>query len=304
MDASWTRLLVFGVSCALACDAAPAREPDRLVDLWPGPAPGETTRHTGDTLPARPDENPPATRITNITQPQLEIYDPETPQHTGAAVLILPGGGYNYIVRDKEGSEAAEWLNRLGITGCVLRYRTKDGSDRPPWQRPLQDGQRAVSLLRSHAVDWKLDSHKIGILGFSAGGQAAALVATRFDHRAYDDADDIDAASCRPDFSLLVYPWQLVDADTGKLRDEMTVTPQTPPTFLVHAHNDSSTSLSSVLFYAALKQHNVAGELHIYETGGHGYGLRPVEGSQVATWPGRAEAWLRGRGLLDAAHVP
>jgi len=284
--------------CCSVCAALRPRDPDRIVDLWSGPAPGETTRNPGDTLPRRPDEDPPATRITNITQPQLEIYDPESARRTGVAVLILPGGAFNYVVRDKEGSEAAEWLNRLGITGGVLRYRTKDGSDRPLWQRPVQDGQRAVSLFRSRAQEWKLDSEKIGILGFSAGGQVAALVATRFDQRAYDVSDDIDSASCRPDFALLVYPWQLVNDDTGKLKDELTLTPETPPTFLVHTHDDSFTSLSSVLFYAGLKQNGVAGELHIYETGGHGYGLRHVEGSQVHTWPSRAEEWLRGRGIV------
>jgi acetyl esterase/lipase len=268
-----------------------------VVDLWPEMAPGESSRHPGDVLPRRPDENPPATRITNITQPLLEIYEPADPN--GTAVLILPGGAYNYVVQDKEGSEAAEWLNGLGIAGCVLRYRTKDGSNRPAWERPVQDGQRAVSLLRSRAEEWQLDPDTIGLLGFSAGGQAAALVATRFEQRAYSAGDEIDSASCRPDFVLLIYPWQLVNADAGTLRDELTVSVQTPPTFLVHAHNDSATSLSSVLFYAALKQHGVPGELHIYETGGHGYGMRPVEGSHVDTWPSRAEDWLTSRGLAS-----
>ena len=291
-------LLLVCLLCAAACRTASARKPDRVVDLWSGPAPGETTRHSGDTLPRRPDEDPPATRIKNITRPQLEIYDPLPAHRNGVAVLILPGGGYKYVVRDKEGSEAAEWLNKLGITGCVLRYRTKDGADRPLWERPVQDGQRALSLLRSRAEEWRLDARNIGLLGFSAGGQAASIVATRFDDRTYNVGDEIDSASCRPDFALLIYPWQLVDADTDKLKDEVTVTPETPPTFLVHAHNDSATSLSSVLFYAALKRNGVAGELHIYETGGHGYGLRTVEGSRINTWPSRAEDWLRGRGIV------
>ena len=290
-------LLWVCLACRAGSNPLAAREPDRVVDLWPGPAPGESTRQPGDVLPRRPDEDPPATRITNITQPLLEIYEPA--QRNGAAMLILPGGGYNYVVQDKEGSEAAAWLNGLGITGCVLRYRTKDGSDRPPWERPVQDAQRAVSLLRSRAADWELDADQIGILGFSAGGQAAALVATRFQQRAYAAGDDIDSASCRPDFALLVYPWQLVNVDTGNLKDELTVTSGTPPTFLVHAHDDSASSLSSVLLYAALKEHGVAAELHIYETGGHGYGLRPVADSDVDTWPSRAEEWLRRRGIVD-----
>jgi acetyl esterase/lipase len=215
----------------------------------------------------------------------------------------MPGGGFNYVVRDKEGSEAAEWLNTVGMTGCVLRYRTKDGSDRPLWQRPVQDGQRALSLLRARAAEWRFDSERIGLLGFSAGAQAAALVATRFDRREYDAGDEIDSASCRPDFVLLIYPWRLLNDDTGRLKDELTVTPRTPPMFLVHAHNDSATSLSSVLLYTALKQHGVSAELHIYETGGHAYGLRPVNRSSISTWPSRAEEWLRGRGIL-ASDTP
>jgi len=294
-----TPLLLIGLCLAVACHAASGRDPDRVVDLWPGLAPGETTRHPGDTLPRRPDENPTATRITNITLPQLEIFEPEPAHRTGVAVLIMPGGAYNYVVRDKEGSEPAEWLNGLGITGCVLRYRTKDGSDRPLWHRPVQDGQRAVSLLRSRAQEWKLDAEKIGLLGFSAGGQAAALVATRFDRRAYAAADDeIDSASCRPDYVLLLYPWQLIHEESQMLKDELTVSPLTPPTFLVHAHDDAATSLSSVLFYTAIKRNNVPGELHIYEAGGHGYGLRPVEGSEINTWPSRAAGWLRRRRIV------
>ncbi|MFO1094311.1 MAG: alpha/beta hydrolase [Planctomycetaceae bacterium] len=269
-----------------------------MLDVWQGLAPGETTSHAGDIMPPRENETPPATRITNITSPQLEIYDPNPAERNGVVVLILPGGAYNYVVRDKEGSEAAEWLNRLGITGCVLRYRTKDGSNRPLWQRPVQDGQRAVSLVRSRAADWQLDPNKIGVLGFSAGGQAAALIATRFHQRAYEAGDEIDSASCRPDFALLLYPWQLVDNETGTLKSEFTVTAETPPTFLVHAHNDSHTSLSSVLLYVALQQQGVPAELHIYETGGHGSGLRPVAGSQFATWPSRAEDWLRARKIV------
>jgi len=278
------------------CATVSAREPDRVVDLWSGLAPGETTRHAGDALPRRADENPPATRIEKITLPQLEIYEPARPN--GVAVVIMPGGAYNYVVRDKEGSEPAEWLNGLGITAGVLRYRTKDETDRPLWERPVEDGQRAISLIRARADEWKLDPTKIGLLGFSAGGQAAAMVETRFDQREYEASDAIDSVSCRPDFALLIYPWKLVNDDTGRLKDELTVSADTPPTFLVHAHDDAATSLSSVLFYAALKQQGVMSELHVYETGGHGYGLRPVKGSVVNTWPDRAADWLRTRGIV------
>lgn len=289
-------------------EATHAREPDKIVDLWPDLAPGETSRNTGEALPRRANENPPATRINNITRPQLHVFLPKAEKRTGTAILIFPGGGYNYVVSDKEGSEAADWLNDLGIVAVVVHYRTKPESPTaqhdkvlPPLsERPLQDGQRAVSLLRENAATWQINPERIGVLGFSAGGQAAALVTTRFAQRAYAGNDNTDEVSCRPDFSLLVYPWRLVDEQSGELADAFTVTAQTPPTFLVHAHNDGATSMSSILFYIALKKQGLGSELHIYETGGHGYGMRAVKDSDVDTWPARAADWLRRHGLTNS----
>lgn len=288
------------LTCALmlfnTCVAA-AREPDRVVTVWPGHAPGETASNPGVTLPRKENEHPPATRVGSITQPTLAFFDPPAERRTGVAVLICPGGGYNYVVVDKEGSEAAEWLNGLGITGVVLRYRTKDGAT-PVWRKPLQDAQRSLRLLRANADDWTLDRQHIGVLGFSAGGQLAALTATRFDNKPEAPLDAVDEQSCRPDFALLVYPWQLVAPGRSVLVDELTITPNTPPTFLVHTHDDAATSLSSVLFYARLKEEKVPAELHIYHQGGHGYGLRKVGGSHVHTWPDRAAEWLATSGIV------
>lgn len=299
--------LIVGV-CASLLGSADAREPDAVIDIWSSEAPGETTRHTGTKLARRANENPPATRVKDITRPQLQVFQPAADKRNGAAVLIFPGGGYNYVVTDKEGSEAAEWLNELGITAFVVHYRTKQktpatqkNSQLPPAsERPLQDGQRALSLVRQRAAEWGVKPDRIGVIGFSAGGQAAALVTTRFDERSYKPSDAIDQVSCRPDFSLLVYPWRLVDDKTGALKDVFTVSKATPPTFLVHAHNDGATPLSSILFYTALKKNGVGSELHIYETGGHGYGMRPVEDSDVDTWTDRAEDWLRQRSLISS----
>lgn len=276
----------------IASTAVAADEP-RKIEVWRGLPPGETQLSTGETLPARQNENPPATRISKITQPLLEVYEPPADKKSGVGVIILPGGGYNYVVQDKEGSEAAHWLNTLGATAFVLRYRTKNEDTKTPlWKRPVQDGQRSISLLRARALDWKLDPKKIGILGFSAGGQAAALVTTRFEERDYAATDDIDRQSCRPDFAMLIYPWNLWDAKTGKLLDEIRITEKTPTTFLVHTHDDNSSSLGSVYFYAGLKQQKVPAELHVFQAGGHGYGLRPVAGTTIHTWPVAAEAWL------------
>ncbi len=297
--------LIVGINMSLLC-SADAREPDAIIDLWPGLAPGETTRETGTKLPRRAKENPPATRVKDITRPQIYVFQPAAEKRNGTAVLIFPGGGYNYVVTDKEGSEAADWLNRQGITAFVVHYRTKQqktppvqtNSKLPPFsERPLQDGQRALSLVRQRAAEWNIKPDRIGVIGFSAGGQAGALVTTRFEERAYKPLDTIDSVSCRPDFSLLIYPWRLLNEKTGKLNEVVTVSKKTPPTFLVHAHNDSATPMSSIQFYSALKKNGVGAELHIYETGGHGYGMRPVENSNVSTWTERAEDWLHQRAL-------
>lgn len=297
--------LVVGMNLCMLCFAN-AREPDAIIDIWPGLAPGETTRETGAKLPRRATEDPPATRVKDITRPQLYVFQPPAEKRNGTAVLIFPGGGYSYVVTDKEGSEAAEWLNGLGITAFVVHYRTKQqkipptqtNKKLPPFsERPLQDGQRALSLVRKRAAEWGIKPDQIGVIGFSAGGQAASLVTTRFKDRSYKPHDKIDDVSCRPDFSLLIYPWRLLDQKTGVLNEVVTVSKNTPPTFLAHAHNDSATPLSSILFYTALKKNGVGAELHIYETGGHGYGMRPVEKSDVDTWTDRAEDWLRQRSL-------
>ena len=296
------------MSASMLC-VAEAREPDAVIDIWPGLAPGETTWETGTKLPRRATEKPPATRVKDITRPQLNVFQPPAGKGNGTAVLIFPGGGYSYVVTDKEGSEAAEWLNEMGITAFVVHFRTK-ASKSPPTQtnaklppyseRPLQDGQRALSLVRKRAAEWGVKPDRIGVIGFSAGGQAAALVTTRFDERSYKAQDATDKISCRPDFSLLIYPWRLLDEKTGSLREVVTVSKETPPTFMAHAHNDSATPLSSIQFYTALKKNGVPAELHIYETGGHGYGMRPVENSNVDTFTKRAEDWLRRRSLISS----
>lgn len=278
---------------------ASAREPDRQIPVWPDLAPGETTRSEGTALPRRPNENPPATRIKDITRPLLDLYLP-TAEPVGTLILICPGGGYNYVVSDKEGSEAAEWLNKLGITACVLRYRTRTGQNEDPAVRPLQDAQRSLRVLRHLAEKEQIQAGRFGLLGFSAGGQLVALATTGFERDSYQPIDPIDKLSCRPDFSLLIYPWRLVSETTDQLRPDIVFTDQTPPCFLVHAHDDSASSLSSVLFYAGLKQAGVEAELHIYRSGGHGYGMRAVNGSVISTWPDRATDWLRGRKLLKS----
>lgn len=262
------------------------------VPVWPDLAPQETTRGTGEDLPRVAGEDPPITRTINIRRPTLDVFLAEQPN--GTAILVLPGGGFGRVVPDLEGSEAAPWLNSLGISVFVLRYRTNEV--KPPeeanWLRPLQDGQRALRLLRSRAAEWKINPDRVGVLGFSAGGQVSAVLHTSDNVAAYASLDDIDQRSCRPDFSLLVYPWRVLDNQTGALLPEIKIGDQSPPAFIVHTHDDASSAVGAALIYVGLKQHRVPAELHIYENGGHGYGTRDRAGSVIGTWPDRATDWL------------
>jgi acetyl esterase/lipase len=288
-------IICFLGSFVLVCQAI-AAEP---MDVWPELAPAETTRSLGEHLPLNPSERPPVTRIVKVTRPTLDTFPAE--RGNGSAVLILPGGGFRKIVPDKEGSEAATWLNRLGITAFVLRYRTEDRPDRPGWIKALQDAQRGLALIRARADTWQLDPARIGLLGFSAGGQVAARLVSDRGNLSYPRGDAIDDVSHRPDFCLLIYPWKIYDSAHDRLVTGVAVDANTPPTFLAHTHDDGSSSLGAVYFYAGLKRHRIAAELHVYGNGGHGYGLRPIAGSQISSWPDHAGHWLKTGGYLTTA---
>ncbi len=267
-----------------------AQQPAHSISVWADMAPGETTRLPGTPLPSRPTDSPTITRIEQITQPTLDVFLAKQP--TGTAMLILPGGGYRYVVPDLEGSEAAAWLNELGISVFVLRYRTTETGEEGRWKRPLQDSQRALRILRSRAEEWQIDPNRIGLFGFSAGGQVAAIHLTSTEP-AYAAADAIDQQSFRPDFSLLVYPWKIYDEAKAGLIDPIHITADVPPAFIVHTHDDASTSLGAVFYYVGLKQQGIAAELHVYQNGGHGYGIRGRADSMIGTWKERATEWLR-----------
>ena len=265
------------------------------VSIWPKLAPGEDSAFVGTKQPFRKNENPPVTRVTNVRLPLMEMFFADKPN--GIGVLILPGGGFGKVVLDKEGSEAATILNKMGISAFVLRYRTKKDSDEAGWRRPLQDAQRAMAFLRSANFENKLD--KIGVLGFSAGGQVAARLLTDRGKLAYDRVDEIDDVAHRPDFAMLVYPWNMYEMASDALVPEIKITRDVPPTFIVHTHDDASSSLGSVLFYAGLKRSGVDAELHIYRNGGHGYGTRPQQNSFIGTWPDRMVDWLKNQRLSN-----
>ncbi len=266
------------------------------IPIWPGLAPGESTREVGESMPGRPDEKPAITRIVKITSPTLDVFLPAS-DGNGVGVLILPGGGFSKVVPDLEGSEAAQFLNKVGIAAFVLRYRTTEATSGDRWMRPLQDSQRAMRIIRSNSEKWKLNPSQIGLLGFSAGGQVAAIHLCDTYPRTYARGDVLDDLSARPDFAMLIYPWNVVDSQTGQLISPIVVPKNHPPAFIIHTHDDRSSSVGSALIYAALRQLEVPAELHIYQSGGHGYGTRPRPGSDIGTWPDRAVDWLKQRGL-------
>lgn len=293
--ASFQELAVAAINEQAATTSA-ATKSLQTLNVWPGAVPGEK----GDIGPESYQENKPGSkpvkRLSNVSQPTLTVYPAPADKSTGAAVLICPGGGYNILAMDLEGEEVAEWLNGIGVTGIVLKYRVPRRKDQPAHLAPLQDAQRAMSLVRSKADEWKIDARRIGILGFSAGGHLSAAASTNYDLRQYDTIDDTDKVSCRPDFAVLVYPAYLIDKE-NKLNPEIRVTADSPPTFFVHAGDDGILAENSVGMYLALRQKKVPAEMHLFVNGGHGFGLRPTA-SPSSTWPARCEAWMRTRGLL------
>lgn len=286
------------IALVISLLAVPSLRAEEPKPIWPDLAPGETTQSQGEAQPPREGETPPITRVVGITQPTLTVH--LAPKPNGAGMVILPGGGFAKVVPDMEGTEAAEWLNDHGYAAFVVSYRTKNNPEENGWEKALQDAQRAMSLIRAHAADYYLKPDRIGLLGFSAGGQVAARLLSSPDHRAYNPIDAIDEVSFRPDFSVLVYPWNIYDPKSDGLIEGVSVPESCPPTFLVHTDDDRSSSLGAVLFYAGLKRHSIPAEIHIYGNGGHGYGLRAREGSEISSWPGHAahwlDRWLAGKG--------
>lgn len=272
--------------------------PAENVAVWPDLAPDETTHETGKKIP-RPAKNGalPITLITDVRKPTLDIYPAKNP--SGVGVLILPGGGFNFVVPDLEGSEAAAILNKLGITAFVLRYRTKKDKNDTGWKRALQDSQRTMKYLRANAKKWKLEVNKIGLFGFSAGGQVAARLLTDQGKLSYEPVDEMDKVLHRPDFSILIYPWNMYDSKTESLLPSLKVTSKLPPTFIVHTDDDQSSSLGSALFYVELKKAGVNAEIHVYQNGGHGYGTRSRPNSNIGSWSDRMVEWLKVSKLAE-----
>lgn len=306
-----------GAACALACAPATlgaqgsAWQPTpghTQIPLWPGtpphaaavPGPEAVTVTGADHLVA----GKPWSYISNVSLPTLTLYAPEG-TNSGVGVLVFPGGGYQILAIDLEGTEVCDWLTTRGITCVLLKYRVPNTGG--SWSEecgcdtvthaslPLMDAQRAISLVRFHAAAWHIDPRKIGVLGFSAGGHLAAVVSTHFDRRAYVAVDSADRESSRPDFAVALYPGHMLQLRRIGAR----VTRATPPTFVLQAENDNVDAVANSLsYYTALKDAGVPAELHLYAEGGHAFGLRPTA-FPITQWPRLVETWLGSIGMTS-----
>lgn len=273
------------------------------IQLWPGKPPGETTTKGPEADTSKPGDNQvagkPVIRLGNVSQPTVTLYRPDPSKDTGTTVLVCPGGGYYILAMDLEGTEVCEWLNSVGVSAALLKYRVPRANRDAKPVEPLQDAQRALSLLRHDAGKFGIRPDRIGVLGFSAGGHLAAALSTGHGERRYRPIDVADAVSCRPDFSVLIYPAYLTDKDRGDaVAADLPVTTNTPPTFISISQDDPVRVENALGYAAALQKAQVPMELHVYPKGGHGYGLRRTA-EPVTTWSDRATDWMRSRGWLE-----
>lgn len=273
------------------------------VPLWPGTVPDAQFGP-----PANTEKVPEPGEVDNVSRPTMTLYSPKG-KNTGAAVVVFPGGGYQILAIDLEGTEVCDWLTSNGITCVLLKYRVPftgpHHEDRcncqvnPKAPMALEDAQRTVGLVRFHANQYHIDPHKIGVLGFSAGGHLSADISTHFDKRVYPPVDAADKESCRPDFAVVLYPGHLWWSSRRlELNPDVPVTRRTPPTFLLQAENDPVDSINnSLVYYIALKNAGVPVEMHLYAEGKHAFGLRRTK-FPITRWPELVETWLETIGMI------
>jgi acetyl esterase/lipase/predicted amidohydrolase len=293
-----------------ATSAAQAADQPLVLNVWPGTTVGDHGQIGPERIRAAAEApTKDAKWLTNVTRPTISVFQPDAANRTGVAILICPGGGYWNLAWDKEGEEVAAWLNTLGITGVVLKYRVPRRPGEPerlPAPGALFDAQRAISLVRSRAKEWGIDPERIGVMGFSAGGHLAVMTAISSEKRSYEPVDEVDRSSCRPNFAVAAYPGYILERPGSPvLAEYMRIPKGTAPIFLVHASDDAEPGAQpeqSLALYRALRDAGVPVELHIYEEGGHGFGVRKTN-QPISNWTERCAEWLKQRGILSAGVV-
>jgi len=303
MSGSLMRKLLVAVAAVVTISVAvlaqqPAWQPAPghvTLNLWPHGAPGAQANPVPE-INATTDKDrlvggKPILRLGNVSTPSLTVYAPKG-DDLRTAVVVFPGGAYRILAIELEGTEVCDWLNSLNVACVLLKYRVPDSGPYPKSSAALQDAQRALGIVRSHAAEWHIDPHRIGVLGFSAGAHLAAALSSHFDKRLYDSVDAADQLSCRPDFAVIVYPGYLALSEQNFApNSEIHVTEQTPPSFILQTEDDPVHVENSTVYYIALKNAKVPAEMHLYAEGGHGYGLRPTS-QPVTNWPKLVETWL------------
>lgn len=298
----------FSFACA-STKAAPWEPPsgEKQLPLWSGviphsrklPGPENSTTDKDELIAGKT-----CTMVTNVSRPTITVYSPKG-KNTGTAVVVFPGGGYKILAMDLEGTEICDWLTSQGITAVLLKYRVPSEKLHPARGslETLEDSQRAIRLVRFNSGKWHIDPHKIGVIGFSAGGHLVAATSTRFKERLYPPVDAADKESCRPDFAMAIYPGHLwIDREKFELNPDIRVTRETPPTFLLQNEDDKvDPPEHSLVYYRALKKAQVPVEMHFYANGGHAFGLRPTK-LPVSKWPRLAESWLATIGMIPEPH--
>ncbi len=276
------------------------------VPIWPATPPDAHPLSGPEFVSTRNNvAGKPWTAAERVWRPTMTVYSPKG-RNTGAAVVVFPGGGYWVLAMDLEGTEVCDWLTSRGITCVLLKYRVP-GDKHQPQSGPyptspmaLQDAQRTIGLVRQHAAQWQIDPHRIGVLGFSAGGHLVAAISTHFERRLYPVIDAADKQSCRPDFAVALYPGHLwIDDDKFELNPDVPVGERTPPTFLLQAEDDRVDGINqSLVYYIALKNAGIPVEMHLYPHGGHAFGLRP-SAFPITRWPALVDTWLQTIGMTS-----
>lgn len=299
---AWCLVSLAGLSSgATGLAADHATDAEHVISLWDGTPPGYNVSGQEERDTSKPESRQvagePVIRLGGVSAPELHLYLPDAAERTETAVLICPGGGFSILAWDLEGTEVAQWLQSIGITAGVLKYRTPTRGDQNPWMAPAMDAQRAVRQLRAMAEKEIWPIRHIGILGFSAGGHAAVRTAVAGGKSYYEPRDEIDREqSAEVDFAVLVYPAYLV-GENHILDSDLTAKETTPPMFFAHAQDDRISCEGSIEMFRSLRQAGVPSELHVYASGGHGFGMRATE-QPCSGWPQRCHDWMRAQGWL------